>query len=350
MSIPNSPTIRSPCPSPWPPEVGSLSLWVCFCFVNKFICITSFYNGMPLSCQKEWNHAICSITDGPTGCHTELSKSPIHFSTLSPKLWESGLRLLSAAAQDPEPRASSVQHPVDSTVSGSPLPLSCLQAVGAVGGALPWVGKWFPSTLRWLAGLSGSVLSEGLFTNICTWLPRAQRWGGGGRSLSWGEAWAGRGFQEPLKHARQCSRLRAGPLFLGSHRGGVRLPAPPGRSSGFQRGSPHGSEERAGGSTQRRICPGRDSLPTSGCAAEVSSPSGSWALPPPPCPRTGWFYFLKTALPRKLFFPLYWSKTIFFFQETGGHRLLWFHMVCARTQWGLINTSSAPERPDTKGY
>ena len=244
MSIPNSPTIRSHCPSPWPPEVGSLSLWVCFCFVNKFICITSFYNGIPLSCQKEWNHAICSIMDGPTGCHTELSKSSIHFSTLSPKLWESGLRLLSVAAQDPEPRASSVQHPVDSTVSGSPLPLSWVQAMGAVGGALPWVRKWFPSTLCWLAVLSGSVLSEALFTNFCTWLPRAQRWGGGGRSLSWGEAWAGRGFQEPMKHTSQCSRLRAGLLFLGSHRGGARLPAPPGEEADF-RGEAH-MDQRGG--------------------------------------------------------------------------------------------------------
>ena len=38
--IPNCP-FHSSFPA-WQPQVYSLSLWVCFCFVNKFICIISF--------------------------------------------------------------------------------------------------------------------------------------------------------------------------------------------------------------------------------------------------------------------------------------------------------------------
>ena len=42
MSTPNSLTILSPRLFPWQPYVYSLSLRVCLCFENKFICILSF--------------------------------------------------------------------------------------------------------------------------------------------------------------------------------------------------------------------------------------------------------------------------------------------------------------------
>ena len=37
LLIPTSPSIRPPNPSPWQPQVSSLCLWVCFCFVDRLI-------------------------------------------------------------------------------------------------------------------------------------------------------------------------------------------------------------------------------------------------------------------------------------------------------------------------
>ena len=33
------------------------------------------YNGILISCKKEWNNAICSHIDGPRDCHTKWSES-----------------------------------------------------------------------------------------------------------------------------------------------------------------------------------------------------------------------------------------------------------------------------------
>lgn len=66
----------------------------------------------------------------------------------------------------------------------------------------------------------------------------------------------------------------------------------------------------------------------------------------------GWFYFLKSLLPRRLFlsFFLMIKKKFFFFFLGNGHRFLWFPMICPGTQWGPINMSNAPESSYTKGY
>ena len=48
MSVPNSLTIPPPDSSPLV-TISSLSLWVCFCFVNKFICISFFFKILHIS-------------------------------------------------------------------------------------------------------------------------------------------------------------------------------------------------------------------------------------------------------------------------------------------------------------
>ena len=87
---------------------------------------------------------------------------------------------MSAAAQEPEAQASSVQHRVDFAMSGSPLPLSWVRAVEERGASL--CGEVI-SIHSVLTGGAQWFLSEGLFTNICTWLPRAQGWGGMGEAF-----------------------------------------------------------------------------------------------------------------------------------------------------------------------
>ena len=40
LLIPDSHSMAPPAPSPWHPPVCSLCLWVCFCLIDKFICVT----------------------------------------------------------------------------------------------------------------------------------------------------------------------------------------------------------------------------------------------------------------------------------------------------------------------
>ena len=65
-------------------------------------------------------------------------------------------------------------------MSGSPLPLSWVRAVEERGASL--CGEVI-SIHSVLTGGAEWFLSKGLFTNICTWLPRAQGWGGMGEAF-----------------------------------------------------------------------------------------------------------------------------------------------------------------------
>ena len=93
MSIPHYLTILSPHPCPLETKILSPSMWVCFCFVSKFICIISFFKKKYLFiwlCQvlvASCRIFSCSIWDLVPSLTRDGSQGPPALGVLSPSHW-----------------------------------------------------------------------------------------------------------------------------------------------------------------------------------------------------------------------------------------------------------------------